>query len=171
MKKIFLIVLVIALFPMYCFGNKVDNSSFKMLIDAISLNNQTTKDFYIVDIMTQYIGTPKLIAKKHDSHHEYFSEVTSILEKELKSQDYKKNEDYTATNRIDLYYSLLMGDVTWLKHVTIESKNNYTNEPLWHIALFVNDNNSQLRFYIPSMIKCAAPYFNKNFKGIVTCKR
>lgn len=168
MKKIFLIVWVVALFPMYCFGNKVNNSSFQMQIDAISLNNQTKKDFYIVDTMTKSMFKPQ-----PDVYQLYFSEVRLILEKELKSQNYKKNEDYTTTNRIDLYYSVsanrLVGN--WIKYVTIEVKNNYTNEPLWHIALAVNDNSSQLRFYIPSMIKCAAPYFNKNFKGVVTCKR
>jgi len=45
-------------------------------------------------------------------------------------------------------------------------------EPLWTISLIVENElpaHSELLFI--SMIKCAAPYFNKNFKGIVTCKR
>jgi hypothetical protein len=47
-----------------------------------------------------------------------------------------------------------------------------TTSPLWNTTLsFSKDNPMQKEINLISMIKCAQPYFNKNFKGTITCKR
>ncbi len=193
MKKIFLIVLV-ALSPMYCLGNNVDNS-FKMKIDAISLNNQITKDYYITDYMDIHKDRPIFIDQKNERYSQfmYYQEAALLLEQELNKQQYKKilniYADVTYTS-ISLQYSLFYSPKEYYsfqnkeypyttvtvytpfhKSISIEAKNNYTKSPFWLVEMEVRDDNINLRMYIPSMIKCVAPYFNKNFKGTVTCKR
>lgn len=51
-------------------------------------------------------------------------------------------------------------------------KSNSITNPLWTMMLGIeNEVPSHNELFLMSMIKCAAPYFNKNFKGVVTCKR
>jgi len=178
-----------------CFAKDTDNS-FKMRIDAISLNNQTIKDYYIHTWTKNRNYLPEI--KSYDVLYDYYPEATLILEQELNKQNYKKVKDNINYND-PIYLTMIKISFRYYMHVYWDSKESFyskeypydlksintpyhkaikieveTNEdktPLWEISIEVQDDNYNLRIYIPSMIKCAAPYFNKNFKGTVTCKR
>lgn len=160
MQKI-LFLLIIQVLLNGCLGSTYDtHDSFEMYIKATSLNTETLKKYHVVDDILKHQST----IQKDESFSclFYYPEAQIFLKNELKKQEYQiilhnhNNQPY-----ISLFY---------VRNGILIRANNPDDSPLWELALvaYKVDN---LRIHIPSMIKCAGKYFNKNFKGIVTCKR
>lgn len=169
MKRI-LILLLIQILPTYCLATTTNNDSFKMSVIAISLNNQISKNYSIFD----EIKNNRLINQSVDINFfvSYYPEVQKILESELEKENYNINKNIKKHNQpyIRLNYAMKREENLFYKGIAIEACNP-NGSPLWQVALGAFDDISDLRIYIPSMIKCAGKYFNKNFRGVVTCKR
>ena len=181
MKRI-LILLLIQILPAHCLATTTNNDSFKMYIEAISLKDTNIKTYIIYD------GTNDMKEKYKSSDinakYIYSPEVSTYLENELEKQNYKvynsKKIDESnifkagKISLVGLYYYTIKNSIIYEKYIHIRSiklNNNFETIPTWSVMLFVPDESSNFQYYIPSMIKCAGKYFNKNFKGIVTCKR
>ena len=173
MKKI-LILLLIQILPAYCLATTTNNDSFKMYIEAISLNNQISKNYSIFD------ATPLMIRDYPHIKNIYYDNVITYLKNELEKQNYKvlymdaveipNSIQADKISTMSIYYTMVGTKPPYKKCVIINAGNDKLL-PLWSLMLIVQDESFKFQYYIPSMIKCAGKYFNKNFKGVVTCKR
>jgi hypothetical protein len=185
-----LILLLTSILPTYCLATATNNGSFKMFIEAIALNNQISTTYL------PYDGTNDMKEKyKSNSSFKfiYYPEVFTYLKDELEKQNYKvyipqkidksnkSSKDIFKTDELSFVVIYYYTDYHTTRTSTICEKyihikgakmnNNFETIPMWSILLVVHDESFNFQYYIPSMIKCAGDYFNKNFKGIVTCKR
>lgn len=154
-----------------------DNStnSFNLDVSAISLGTRP-KDgrYHIIDY-----NDPSKYSTKRDTE-QYFPEATSYLALELKKLNYTKakwdeeewlkdyDQQLRPTIKVGLHYRILLPPL--FRHVAIYASQWDNHIPLWEIQVYGGEEGS-FRITLPSIIKCISPYFDKNFKGIITCKR
>jgi len=178
-----LFLLIIQVLLNGCLGSTYDtHDSFKMYIEAISLNNHNPTHYVINDF------TPEIKKRKnkHNFVYTYHREVLTYFKNELEKQNYTvyiadKGNSFRfpidKTLVAPIYYGMQKTETEtedFVKLIQIRAgklNNEFLLLPSWSVMLVVLDNSDNFQYYIPSMIKCAGDYFNKNFKGIVTCKR
>jgi hypothetical protein len=135
------------------------------------------------------------------NNYPYYQELTRYVEESLNSIGYKnRNEAKLSTESlVPIYtsFSYRLSDNTNTLLMVLQSKNfilkhnkkhelltyrqlvdeylkykSLKTSPLWTITLRVEGHNSiNNNFTLISMIKCATPYLNTNFNGIVNCTR
>ena len=158
-----------SIFDMYINSQVIESSSFESYI--LSHSGLLSSDFYNVDKQTN--GGWSAIKQKPK-----FAEIENIIHNSLKALDYKKNQNLNPDVSICIGYGDFKLDsygMSVSKHLTINcskySVDFSHNRPLWKLNAHVVSNEPDIRAIIASMVKCATPYLNKNFKGTITCKR
>jgi len=157
-------------FDMYINSKIIQSNNFN--IYSLSNTGLLCSDFYNIERSTKGAFWSNI------SKQIIFTEVEVELTNSLKTIGYYKSTEFNPQINISIGYGDgKLGDQNTLvaKHLHISctkaSKDIGSNYPIWKISTHLVSNEANIRNIIIPMIKCASPYFNKNFKGTITCKR
>lgn len=147
------------------------NDSFLLSIESISLNRLNKKDRYSFCYSENLYNNSEYLKERKVY---YYPELVRLINSELKKHDFIMCDDQNPPNyKIAPWYS---GEQHYIKFrefvFGLDAVDFIELSPVWQIkATTKPDNSFNIRITIPSLIKCISPYFNKNFKGTITCKR
>jgi len=181
MKRTLIIYMILTGVINTAFGENTDNA-FLIEVDSISLGLQKNTDEYSLEDFGRIFNNRESKMKGIDHYPEIKGKVNSSLKQEGFLEldlDHGCNKEKGAAKslpdvEISIHHSWADYHIKYNKFTfSLHAKRNKTDEPLWQIsALSIPPfNPHDIRITLPSVIKCIAPYFNKNFKGTITCKR
>ena len=148
------------------------DGKLKIKVKAISTNSNSKKLFYTnwsyatftINKKGKFIESPCCI------------EITRFLKKELVKNNYIATSYRNADQHIYIYYSVADKPLYYsftgfiFPKMVIITSLNYESAPLWKVSLGIYNDEPDIRILLPSIIKCASPYFDRNFEDVVTCE-
>ena len=192
MKYLYTIIILYYNFYSLAGVHSTDNS-FLLKVDAISLGLQKKTDKYFISNDQSYYASDHAKEMKAEYYPELVNNLTYVLtnfgfiDSGLNWDEYCQytaNQDankYTGATRkspvifrLRYYYSgHRVHEESGYFFFGLSAHDSNTNAPWWKISACSVPpvNPYELRISLPSVIKCIAPYLNKNFKGTITCKR
>jgi hypothetical protein len=172
--------------PSYEIINDIDynnrrGDAFRLYIDSISSNRDSPQEYYLRSELVKFDSNGILIENRWGLAlaQQNYQEVEKDIHLALQKSGYHKALNFRKPYlNISVSYGMGAQDMSKHSMPTLYAKVIHAGAydsskfvPLWTTFCSVQDNSIELRLYLPAMIKCVTPYFNKNFKGTITCKR